>query len=126
MINDNFGHVQGRIIRVDQDDKLARDEEWMTMALKPAGVDSPSQNRQATRCNKMIATKMRILLYCAQMAAQYWSAVVVHVMYIINKRVQSKFQKISNTLWWDMKSDLSTLKVFGPRVYLKPEYGIWP
>ena len=64
-------------------------------------------------------TITRTLLYGADLTAQYWSAVALHVVYLMNRRPHSAISKTPYEAWWDNKPDLSTLKVFNSRVCVK-------
>lgn len=123
---EKFGNENGGMIRVDQGGELARSEEWRSMALntyryvvEPTGADSPSQNGQAERYNESIATTTRTLLYGADLTARYWSAAAIHAVYLLNRRPHSAINKTPFEAWWDVKPDLSALKVFGSRVCVK-------
>lgn len=87
--------------------------------VEPTGADSPSQNGQAERYNESIATTTRTLLYGADLTARYWSAAAIHAVYLLNRRPHSAINKTPFEAWWDVKPDLSALKVFGSRVCVK-------
>jgi hypothetical protein len=87
--------------------------------VEPTGADSPSQNGQAERYNESIATTTRTLLYGADLTAHYWSAAAIHAVYLLNRRPHSAINKTPFEAWWDVKPDLSALKVFGSRVCVK-------
>ncbi|KAL7485618.1 hypothetical protein ACHAW6_011205 [Cyclotella cf. meneghiniana] len=62
---------------------------------------------------------MCTVLYGANLTVQYWSAAAVHAVYLINCRPHSAINKTPYKAWWDVKPDLSALKVFGSRVCIK-------
>ena len=73
-----FANEDGGFIRCDQGGELARSTEWRTAMLdefqyqvEPTGADSPSQNGQVERYNKIVATTVRTLLYGANLPARY-------------------------------------------------------
>ena len=67
----------------------------------------------------MVASITRTLLYGAQLPAQYWLVAAVHAVYLMNRRVHSAIKQTPYEAWWDVKPDLSALKVFGSRVSVK-------
>ena len=121
-----FGLSSGGIIRCDQGGELARSEEFRTMALgaclyvvEPTGADSPSQNGGAERWNGSMATTVRALLYGAGLPPKYWSAALLHAMYLHNRRVHVITRMTPYEAWHGHKPDLSRLRVFGSRVSVR-------
>ena len=113
-------------MRVDQGRELARSIEFRTTmlekfqyAVEPTGADSSSQNGQVERYNETVASITRTLLYGAQLPARYWSVAAVHAVYLMNQRVHSAIKQTPYEAWWDVKPNLSALKVFGSRVSVK-------
>ncbi len=58
--------------------------------VEPTGADSPSQNGQAEKWNNTFAVTTRALLYGASLAPKYWSAALLHAVYLHNRRVHSR------------------------------------
>jgi hypothetical protein len=121
-----FANENGWVVQVEQGGELARSDEWRTMMLKefnyifePTGADSPSQNGQVERYNYTLASVVRALLYGASLPAKYWSAVAVHAIFLMNRRIHSAIKMTPYEAWWDCKPDLRTLKTFGSRVCVK-------
>ena len=121
-----FGLSTGGIIRCDQGGELARSAKFRTMALgaclyvvEPTGADSPSQNGGAERWNGSMATTVRALLYGAGLPPKYWSAALLHAMYLHNRRVHVTTRVTPYEAWHGHKPDLSRLRVFGSRVSVK-------
>ena len=121
-----FGLPTGGIIRCDQGGELARSAEFRTMTLgaclyvvEPTGADSPSQNGGAERWNGSMATTVRALLYGAGLSPKYWSAAILHAMYLHNRRVHITTRMTPYEAWHGHKPDLSRLRVFGSRVSVK-------
>ena len=121
-----FGLPLGGVIRCDQGGELARSAEFRTMALggclyvvEPTGADSPSQNGGAERWNGSLATTVRALLYGAGLPPKYWSAALLHAMYLHNRRVHVTTRMTPYEAWHGHKPDLSRLRVFGSRVSVK-------
>ena len=121
-----FGLPTGGVIQCDQGGELARSAEFRTMALggclyvvEPTGADSPSQNGGAERWNGSMATTVRALLYGAGLPPKYWSAALLHAMYLHNCRVHVDTRMTPYEAWHGHKPDLSRLRVFGSRVSVK-------
>jgi hypothetical protein len=49
------------------------------------GTDSPSQNGGAEIYNNTLAVKVRMLLYGSGLPAQFWSAALLHAIYLHNQ-----------------------------------------
>lgn len=69
--------------------------------IKPTGADSPLQNGQVEKCNEVVGTVTRMLLYGAQLPAKCWSVAVVHAVYLMNRRVHSVIDTTSFKAWGD-------------------------
>ena len=87
-----FGLKSGGVIRCDQGGELARSEEFRTEMLKrhgyvvePTGADSPSQNGGAERMNGTLGVMVQTLLYGAELEAEFWSAALLHAIYLYNR-----------------------------------------
>ncbi len=81
----------GGFIRCDQGKELARSHTLVDMALtefsykvEPTGANSPSQNGQAEKWNDTFAVTTRALLYGAALEPKYWSAALLHAVYLHN------------------------------------------
>jgi hypothetical protein len=84
------------IIRTDQGGELAwSDKFWTAMlnefgyVVEPTGADSPSHNGGAEIYNNTLAVKVRTLLYGLGLPAKFWSAALLHAVYLHNLHVQS-------------------------------------
>ena len=84
-----FGLKSGGTIRCDQGGELARSKEFRTVMMKrhsyavePTGADSPSQNGGAERMNGTLGVMVRSLLYGADLQAEFWSAALLHAVYL--------------------------------------------
>jgi len=85
-----YGSKTGGSIRCDQGGELARSSAFREMALaylytvEPTGADSPSQNGGVERWNQTLAKTVRALLYGTGLPPQYWSAALLHAVYLHN------------------------------------------
>jgi hypothetical protein len=85
-----FGRAKG-LLWTDQGGKLARSSAFCEMmlknfgyAVKPTGADSPSQNGCAEIYNNTLAVKVWTLLYGSGLPAKFWSALLLHDVYLHN------------------------------------------
>ena len=76
---------------MDQGGELARSSELRTMlesefgcVVEPTGADSPSQNGAVEIYNNKMVVKTRTLLYQSNLPAKFWSAALVHAVYLHN------------------------------------------
>ena len=87
-----FGLPQGGLIRCDEGGELSRSQEFREKVLEfhytcePTGADTPEQNGGVERCNDTLDTMTRSLLYGAALPAKYWSVVIVHAAYLLNRQ----------------------------------------
>ena len=120
-----FGIASG-VVRTDQGGELARSTAFRSMLLKefsyvvePTGADSPSQNGGAEIYNNTLAVKVRTLLYGSGLTARFWSAALLHSVYLYNRLVHSATGITPYEGWYGRKPDVSHLKTFGSRVCVK-------
>jgi hypothetical protein len=85
-----FGQ-NSRVIRTDQGGELARSDEFHALMLKefgyvvkPTGSDSPSQRGGTEIYNGTLAVKVQTLLYGSGLPAKFWSAALLHAVYLHN------------------------------------------
>ncbi len=116
----------GGFIRCNQGGELARLHTLVDMALtefgykvEPTGANSPSQNGQAEKWNNTFAVTTRALLYGASLVPKYWSAALLHAVYLHNRRVHSHTGVTPFEGWWGVKPNLKYLKLFGVQVCMK-------
>ncbi len=117
------GHPDGGCIQVDQGDKLASKVAFWDILLQdfryilePMGTDSPSQNGAVEIYNNNFGIWTRSLLYGAGLPAKYWSAALVHAVYLHNRLVHLATSCTPFEYYYKMKPDLEYLKTFGSRV----------
>ena len=121
-----FGLKTGGILRCDQGGELAKCSEFITemksrhgYVVEPTGADSPSQNGGVERWNQTWATTVRALLYGAALEAKYWSAALLHAVYLHNRLVVASTRRTPFEAWYGRKPNLRHLKMFGSRVCVK-------
>jgi hypothetical protein len=114
------------VVRTDQGGELARSSSFRSLMLnkfgyvvEPTGADSPSQNGGAEIYNYTLAVKVRTLLYGSGLPAKFWSAALLHAVYLHNRLVHSATNKTPYEGWYGRKPDVSHLKTFGSRVCVK-------
>ena len=103
---ENFGLGTG-VVRTDQGRELAQSASFWEIMLKdfgyvvePTGADSPSQNGGAKIYNNTLAVKVRTLLYGAGLPAKFWSATLLHAVYLYNRLVHSATHKTPYEGWY--------------------------
>jgi hypothetical protein len=114
------------IIRTNQGAKLARSNEcWTAMlnefdyVIEPTGADIPSQNSGAEIYNNTLTVKVRTLLYGSGLPAKFWSAALLHAVYLHNRLVCSATGRMPFEGWYARKPNVAYLKTFGSRVCVK-------
>jgi hypothetical protein len=114
------------IIRTDQGGKFARSDAFHDLMLKdfgyvvvPKGANSPSQSGGAEVYNRSLAVKVKTLLYGSGLPAKFWSATLLHAVYLHNQLVHSAMGKTPYEGWHGRKPDVTSLNIFGSRVCVK-------
>ncbi len=122
----SHGHEEGGCIRTDQGGELAGSSKFQDILLQqfhytiePTGADSPSQNGAAEIYNDKFAVRTPTLLYGSSLPAKYWSAALLHSVYLHNRLVHNETRVTPFESYYGQKPDLSSLKVFGSRVCVK-------
>jgi hypothetical protein len=95
------------LVRTDQGGELARSSAFCTIMLnefgyvvEPTGADSPSQNGRAEIYNNTLAVKVRTLLYGSGLPARFWSAALLHAVYLHNRLVHSAINQTPYEAWY--------------------------
>jgi hypothetical protein len=90
------GRDDGGCIRTDQGSELARSLAFQDMLLRdfhytlePTGTDSPSQNGAVEVYNHKFAVCTRTLIYGSGLPAKFWSAALLHSVYLHNRLVHT-------------------------------------
>jgi hypothetical protein len=97
--------------------------------VKPTGADSPSQNGAVEIYNGHLAVKVQTLLYMSGLHPKFWSAVLLHTVYLHNRLVHFVTCKTPFEGHFGVKPDLSSLKLFGAcvcKVYREKTRETWP
>jgi hypothetical protein len=81
--------------------------------MEPAGADSPLQNSAIKIYNDKLAICARTLLYGSGLPAKYWSAALLHSVYLANRLVHTVTKKTPFEAFYGIKPDLAHLKLFG-------------
>jgi hypothetical protein len=120
------GHPDGGCIRTDQGGELAssvafRDlllrDFWYT--LEPTSADSLLQNGAVEIYNDKFGIRTCSLLYGAGLPENYWSAALVHLVYLHNCLVHSAILCTPFEYYYKLKPDLQYLKIFGSWVCVR-------
>jgi hypothetical protein len=89
-----FALQDGGFVRTDQGGELARSSSFHDTMLRtfnyvvePTGADSPSQNGAVEFYNGHLAVKVWMLLYMSGLPPKFWSAALLHTVYLHNKLV---------------------------------------
>jgi hypothetical protein len=82
-------------------------------------ADSPSQNGGAEIYNGTLAVKVRTLLYGSGLPATFWSAALLHSVYLHNRLVHSAVNMTPYEAWYGRRPDMTFLKTFGSRVCVR-------
>ena len=69
--------------------------------------------------NDKFAVQARTLLFGSGLPAKYWSAALLHAVYLHNRLVHLETKKTPFKGYYGIKPDLSFLKLFGLRVCIK-------
>ena len=122
----HHGHEDGGCIRTDQGGELACSVAFQDLflrnfhyTLEPTCVDSPSQNGVVEMYNDKFAVRARTHLFGSGLLAKYWSAALLHLVYLHNGLVHSETKKTPFKGYYGIKPDLAFLKLFGSRVCIK-------
>jgi hypothetical protein len=122
----HHGHKTGGSICKDQGGKLTFSLKFQDLilqkfhyTLKPTGADSPSQNGTVEVYNDKFAVRMRTLLFGSGLSAEYWSAALLHLVYLHNCLAHLETKKTPFKGYYGLKPDLASLKLFGSWVCVK-------
>ena len=118
-----FGRASGlRVIRMDHGGELygARAVQDVILSagyvVEATGSGVHHRNGKVERLNRTFAVQVRALLYGAGLPATYWSAALVHAVYLKNRLWHAAINKTPFEAWNGAKPDLAHLRVFGSLV----------
>ena len=121
-----YGNATGGVIRCDQGGELARSTAFRTKVqeqckyvVEPTGADGASQNSGVERFNDTFAVMVRTLLYGSALPPTFWSACLLHAVYLYNRHVHSRTKRTPFEAFWGSKPNLRKLRLFGSRVCVK-------
>jgi hypothetical protein len=117
------GHPDGGCIQTDQGGELASSVAFQDLLLRdfrytlePTGTDSPTQYEAVEIYNNKFGIRTRSLLYGASLPEKYWSAALVHLVYLHNCLVHLAILCTPFEYYYKLKPDLQYLKTFRSRV----------
>ncbi len=126
------GHSNGGCIRTNQGSKLAQSTTFRDLLLcefnyilEPTGANSPSLNGSAEIYNDKFAVHARTLLYGSGLPAKFWSAALLHSVYLHDRLVHRETKKTPFEGYYGRKPYLSSLKLFSARVCVKRTGNRW-
>ena len=80
--------------------------------MEPTVVDSPLQNKAVKIYNDKLAFWAQTLLYGAGLPAKFWSAALLHSVYLHNWLVHNVVKKTPYGGYYGFKPDIGHLKLF--------------
>jgi hypothetical protein len=120
-----FGLANG-VIQTNQGGKLARSDDFrrammeeFSYTVEPTGANSPSQNGGVEIYNGTLAVKVCTLLYGSGLPTKFWSAALLHSVYLHNQLVHSAVGTTPYEAWYGRRPDVTNLKMFGSRVCVR-------
>ena len=114
-----------RTVRTDQGGELGHSTKFAAMvaecgfSLEETGADSSSQNGMAERPNRTYGEMMRCMLHSAELGPEFWSFALIYAVYIRNRLPHSSIKMSPYQALTGLKPDLSNLRIFGSRVFVK-------
>jgi hypothetical protein len=87
--------------------------------VETTGADSPFQNGAVEVYNGLIAVKVQTLLYMSGLPPKFWSAALLHTVYLHIRLVHLVTHKTPFEGHFGIKPELSYLKLFGAQVCVK-------
>jgi hypothetical protein len=82
-------------------------------AIEPTGSDAGNENGKVERTNGTFGAMARCLLYSTGLSTKFWSAALVHAVYLKNRLFHKALQKTPYEEWTGVKPPLGHLRTFG-------------
>ena len=87
--------------------------------VKPTGADNPSQHGRIEKWNDTLGITVRVLLYSSRLPGKYWSAALLHAVYLHNRRVHKAIGRTPFEAWYGLQPNLKHLKLFSSWVCIR-------
>jgi hypothetical protein len=84
--------------------------------FEPTGSDAASENGKVERANGTFGAMARCLLYSADLHPRFWSAALVHTVYLKNRLHHKALCMTPHQSWTGEKPSLAHLRTFGALV----------
>jgi hypothetical protein len=113
-----FGISNG-VICTDQGGELSFQDMMLQEFLyvvKPTSADSPLHNGGTEIYNNTLSVKVWTLLYGSGLSAKFWSAALLHTVYLHNRLVHFATNKTPYEGWYGRKPDVTHFKTFRSHV----------
>jgi hypothetical protein len=108
------------LIRSDQGGEIAQSSALRNMMLdkfkyvmEPTSADSLFQNGGMEIYSNTQAVNVQTLLYGSRLPVKFWSAALLHAVYLHNQLVHSAINKTPCKAWYGCNPDVTHLKTFG-------------
>jgi hypothetical protein len=111
-----------RYLRMDQGGELWRSNELRDVAFaagydfEPTGSDAASENGKVKQANGTFGAMVRCLLYSAGLHPRFWSAALVHTVYLKNRLYHKALCMTPHEAWTGDKPSFAHLRTFGALV----------
>jgi hypothetical protein len=111
-----------RSLRMDQGGELWGSDQLRDVAhaagyvIEPTGSDSAWQNCKVERLNGTFGVMVRCLLYSAGLSAKFWSAALIHTVYLKNRLYHKEIGQTPYEGWTGINPELDHLRTFGALV----------
>jgi hypothetical protein len=109
-------------LRMDQGGELWRSNELWNVAFaarcafEPTGSDAASENGKVERANGTFGAMVHCLIYSAGLHPQFWSAALVHAVYLKNHLYHKALCMTPHEAWAGETPSLAHLRTFGALV----------
>jgi hypothetical protein len=84
--------------------------------IEPTGSNSAWQNGKVERLNGTFGVMVRCLRYRAGLSAKFWSAALIHAVYLKNRLFHKAIGRTPYKGWTSIKTELDRLRTFGALV----------